>query len=48
VKRDGSIDDAVLYEAYVESPQEKLSDALKERNRGQTTFLNRGQTTFRR
>src|SRR2546423_7192201 len=30
VKRDGWIDDTVLYEAYVESPQQKLADALEE------------------
>src|SRR5688500_3238105 len=30
VKRDGWIDDVVLYEAYVESVQQKLVDALKE------------------
>ena len=30
VKRDGWIDDIVLYEAYVESPQQRLVDALKE------------------
>ena len=30
VKRDGWIDDIVLYEAYVESPQQKLVDMLNE------------------
>ncbi|MDB5923012.1 MAG: hypothetical protein JWN13_1948 [Betaproteobacteria bacterium] len=32
VKRDGWIDDIVLYEAYVESPQQKLVDALNDMN----------------
>ena len=31
VERDGWIDDFVLYEAYVESPNEKLSEVLKQR-----------------
>src|SRR5688572_4328775 len=30
VKRDGWIDDMVLYEAYVESPQQKLAEALND------------------
>src|SRR3990172_6611012 len=30
VQRDGWIDDMVLYEAYVESPQQKLADALND------------------